>query len=192
MMINVKDRIILLHNPKTGGRFRGNACGNKYFHSPSSIELKKPVRGVAHITYDQASEAMPDTFSLYKVFTVVRNPYDRFVSAVNFCFDSVFEGCGLVKSVDNALSLIERNEIGILFSMEKPWFTPQSLYMGANVKVLKYENPDDWKTLCRMLNFDFGKVRIKPHYTLSEEQKERIEAIYGVYDKRIFEIYKEE
>lgn len=33
MMINVKDRIILLHNPKTGGRFRGNACGNKYFKS---------------------------------------------------------------------------------------------------------------------------------------------------------------
>ena len=192
MMINVKDRIILLHNPKTGGRFMGNVCGNKYFHSPSSIELKKPVRNVSHITYDQALEAMPDTFGMYKVFTVVRNPYDRFVSAVNFCFDSVFEGYGLEKSVDNALLLIERNEIRILFSMEKPWFTPQSLYMGDNVKVFKYENPGDWERLCRMLKFDFNKVKIKPHYVLSDEQKERIKAIYGGYDKQIFEIYKEE
>ena len=192
MMINVKDRIILLHNPKTGGRFRENACGNKYFHSPSSIELKKPIRNVSHITYDQVAEAMPDTFGMYKVFTVVRNPYDRFVSAVNFCFDSVFEGCGLGKSVDNALSLIEKNKIGVLFSMEKPWFTPQSLYMSDNVNILIYENPKDWETICKMLKFNFGEVKIKPHYVLSDKQKERIKAIYEDYDKQIFEIYKEE
>lgn len=192
MLINVKDRIILLHNPKTGGRFRGNVCGNKYFHSPSSIELKKPVRNVSHITYDQTREAMPETFDMYKIFTVVRNPYDRFVSAVNFCFDSVFEECGWEKSVDNALSLVESNEVGVLFSMDKPWFTPQSLYMGDKVEILKYENTDDWERLCRMLKFDFREVKIKPHYVLSGEQKERIKAIYGGYDKQIFEIYKEE
>lgn len=188
MLINVKDRIILLHNPKTGGRFRGNVCGNKYYHTPS-IELKKDIRNVSHVSYEELRKAMPDTFGMYKIFTVVRNPYDRFVSAVNFCFDNVLTEYGLEKSIDNALSIIEKNETGILFSLEKPWFSPQSLYIGENVEILKYESIEDWGRLSRMLKFDKGLVHIKPHYELSKTQRERIRDIYYDYDKSIFNIY---
>lgn len=188
MLINVKDRIILLHNPKTGGRFRENACKERYFHTPS-IELKKPVRDISHITYEEAKDAMP-TFPMYKVITVVRNPYNRFASAVNFCFEEVFGGRGLEKSVNNALDLIEKNEIGILFSSKYPWFCPQNLYTGEGVEVLKYENIDDWKRLCDLLKFDITRVDIRPSYRLSQKQKDRIRRIYKVYDKGIFEMYE--
>lgn len=63
MLINVKDRVMLLNNPKTGGRFRGNVCGNKYYHTPS-IELKKDIRNVSHVSYEELREAMPDTFGM--------------------------------------------------------------------------------------------------------------------------------
>lgn len=187
MLINVKDRIILLHNPKTGGRFREGACKERYFHTPS-IELKKPVRNISHITYEEAKEAMP-TFPLYKVITVIRNPYNRFVSAVNFSFNEVF-GCNLEKSINNALDMIEKNEIGVLFSSECPWFCPQNLYTGEGVEVLKYENMDDWKRLCDILKFDITQVNIKSSYRLSRKQKNRIRGIYEAYDKEIFKIYE--
>lgn len=190
MLINVKERVILLHNPKTGGRFRGNVCGNKYYHTPS-IELKKDIRNVSHVSYEELREAMPDTFGMYKIFTVVRDPYDRFVSAVNFCFDNVLAEYGLEKSIDNALSIIEKNGTGILFSLRKPWFSPQSLYIGENVEILKYENIEDWGLLSRMLKFDKRLVHIKPHYGLSKTQRERIRNIYYDYDKNVFNIYKE-
>lgn len=188
MLINVKDRIILLHNPKTGGRFRENACKERYFHTPS-IELKKPVQDISHITYEEAKYAMP-TFPMYKVITVVRNPYNRFASAVNFCFEEVFGGRGLEKSVNNALDLIEKNEIGFIFSKEKPWFCPQSFYAVEGVEILRYESMDDWKRLCDLLKFDIRQVDIKSSYRLSKKQKARIRGIYECYDKEIFKLYE--
>lgn len=187
MIINVKDRIILLHNPKTGGRFRNGACNNRYYHTPS-IELKLPVKStVEHIVYKDAKKSIADTFSLYKVYTVIRNPYDRFVSAVNFAFNR-FE-TDMESNVDNALTLLEADK-SILFSHERPWFNPQSFYLGEGVHIFQYESEDDWREIARMLDFDFSLVKIKPSYDLTDEQKKRIRDIYYPYDKAIFDIYE--
>ena len=187
MIINVKDRVILLHNPKTGGRFRCRACNNKYYHAPSA-ELKAPVKGMlSHLTYADAKKAIADTFYLYKVYTGNRKPYDRNVSSVNFAFN-VFE-TEMEANVDNALTLLEADN-SILFSHERPWFNPQSFYLGEGVHIFQYESEDDWRGIARMLDFNFSLVKIKPSYELTAEQKKRIRDIYYPYDKAIFDIYE--
>lgn len=183
MIVNNKDKIIIIHNPKTGGRFLQSVNNNPIFINNLCINGSTLDLDI-HATYPEIKNSIKNKD--YKIYTVVRNPYNRFCSSFLFAFDRIFKG-SINKDIDSVLDNLEEHK-SILYFKKSPWFNPQSLYIGPDVNILKYESEEDWKFLSSMLNFNISKVKLSKDYTLTESQKERIKNLYKI-DSKIFELY---
>lgn len=87
--------MILLHNPKTAGRFLTKALADRGVN---------PYAHGFHVKYADVAKHNPNA----RILTIVRNPYNRFASAVGFCYSNVFRD-GKEPFVDNALDHFEKN-----------------------------------------------------------------------------------
>lgn len=134
----------------------------------------------------------------YTVYSMVRNPYDRFVSAVkfkNFGDRKKISDEVLNSLIEDELSKIEENSNylkiggGDLDDNLHIVIVPQCYWLGENVKLLKYENLDDWKVICDITGTPIDTIHIKSGYSISEEQKRRIKKAYYEYDKEVFDFY---
>jgi len=84
-MIDHKRKFIFLHIPKNAGTSIGNYLINQFNYSMEDFPLKKDFNYYHYDSYrihfDNLSE---DILKEYYVFTVIRNPYDRFISEYFF------------------------------------------------------------------------------------------------------------
>ena len=84
MVICNMRQLIFIHIPKTGGttvekRLKLTNLNNLY-----STSLFENNRTLQHMTWDKYVEKYPEKFKYYKTFSMVRNPYCRFISSYNW------------------------------------------------------------------------------------------------------------
>lgn len=192
MLVNKERKIILLQNPKTGGRFKAGKKSNGFKeyllqNYVENGEVKKTVYPW-HVMYHELKSWLGDDFKNWTIYAFVRNPYDRFVSSNNYKFKSTF-GKTKAPTFDEMITEVELHPEVITEHKDKHvWYLPQSYWIGEGVKVLKYESINDWKTICNVMGIDISDVKIKPSYDLTATQKSRIKALYKE-DEQIFNMY---
>lgn len=85
MIIDKERKVIYLHNPKCGGTFLRDIYIEKYGKTDATIWwglfTVKYGTDLGHITYDDLPRFIPD-WKDYRIVVMVRNPYNRFYSAV--------------------------------------------------------------------------------------------------------------
>lgn len=199
MNICEKNKVLLFHNPKTGGQFirhelfKANGRGSAYkYWGPYSREINTDP---GHINRLTIARFLPD-YRKYKLFSFVRNPYNRFISAFETARANQEGMAKLIAKHPTPLrflrfleSLDYYEQDRILRSPEVPWFNPQSYYTGSDVEILRYESEQDWKYICDIFGIPHAQVKIKPDYTSDPEVHDMLFRLY-FDDERIFEIYK--
>ncbi len=220
MLINGKKKIIILHVPKTGGRFRRKYNQHDFYAMDcwhiayDNVNLSNHImrntitKPIIYATQEGCIEQPPidAKFDInnYTVYTMVRNPYNRFVSGVKFKTlgdkKSIADN-ELSRLIDSELDAMEENPEMMDFKYKgyddqnknrlQIVMVPQSKWIGQNTIILKYESIDDWKILCDLLNIPIDNVKIKGDYTdkLTDKQRERIKKLYYGRDKQIFDLY---
>lgn len=85
MIVDKERKVIYLHNTKCGGTFLRDIYIEKYGKNEATKwwKLFSPEYNtdLGHITYDDLSRFIPD-WKEYRIVVMVRNPYNRFYSAV--------------------------------------------------------------------------------------------------------------
>lgn len=192
MLVNKGEKIILLQNPKTGGRFKAREKSNgfKEYLLQNYVEdgeVKKTVYPW-HVMFHELKSWLGDDFKNWTIYVFVRNPYDRFVSSNNYKFKSTF-GKTKAPTFDEMITEVELHPEVITEHKDKHvWYLPQSYWIGSGVRVLRYESLDDWRIICDLMGIYISEIRIKPSYPLTDTQKSRIKALYRE-DEQIFKMY---
>lgn len=85
MIVDKERRIIYLHNPKSSGTFLRKLYIGKYGKSEATKWWKAYTiqygTDLGHITYSDLPRFIPE-WREYRIVAMVRNPYNRFYSAV--------------------------------------------------------------------------------------------------------------
>jgi len=201
MIIDKKFKVIFLHNPKCGGRFFQNLCekyrGNSIIRYEGVYWTEKTNVTLTHISLINLPRFVPD-YKEYRLITFVRNPYNRFASAVEMvrnlkctpilnkhlelCDFDTKKFCLYLKS----LNYYEQDQI--LRNQPADLLLPQHYFAGNNVITLKYESEYDWKFIFNLFKIPEYKLRIKEDYTLDDETKRIIRELY-FDDEQIFQMY---
>lgn len=172
MIINDNKKIILLHNPKTAGRY--------IFTSDNQTENKKLYNFINHSSAERIMSN--EDYKDYQLFTFVRNPYNRFMSACGFTNNSFENGIKIAKSI-----IIDNEPIKLGWHI---CFKQQSLYYIKDIVIpFKYESVDDWKKFSEIFNIPIEDLNIKQDYYVSDEQKYQIDKIYKNIDSDIYNLY---
>lgn len=91
MIVSDSERFVFIHNPKCGGMSCHNALlkfdtRENFFFEWKTVNSEGKVLDMAHVTPFQLRKFFPKAFvdvKDYLKFTFVRNPYDRFLSAIS-------------------------------------------------------------------------------------------------------------
>lgn len=179
MPISIKNKLIFIHIPKTAGssilkRMTENdsniifRCDNHKDIFVGNCDYHQ-----IHYTYKEINEACPKidlNISDYKIFTIVRNPYYRFLSTViyNLKYDNKNMLSSIQDYIEDILDLIISKDFKIIhdfkcicsgtdfykfnlndniFSIELKHLTPQTDFItdscnkiNNKITILKYEN----------------------------------------------------
>ena len=172
MIINDDKKIILLHNPKTAGRY--------IFNADNQNENKKLYNFINHSSAEKLLNNKQ--YKDYQLYTFIRNPYNRFLSACGFIKNTFDHGIKIAKSI-----ILDNKPI------EFGWdicFKQQSLYYIKDIVIsFKYESIEDWKQFSEIFNIPIDELNIKQDYNISEELKYKIDEIYKNVDVDIYNIY---
>lgn len=199
MFADEKTKTIFIHNPKTGGEFL------KYeVHKLAPMEpvyrfwqqwTPEVNTDLGHINRMNLARFVPE-YGDYKILVFVRNPYNRFISALKTTCNhyaeirKIFEGCG--NDVLKFLHYIDSQNYFIqdqfLRSASVPWLMPQSYYFPAGSVVLKYENPEDWQFALNVFGVRDAAVRIKEDYPVNKDVLLLLKKLYWD-DSEIFKLY---
>lgn len=190
---------IFLHNPKTGGTFfrkvvnlQVNGVDGNEFFIPYTCETNTDL---GHINKNNLARFVKNS-EYYNVYSIVRNPYDRFISTFN---RSVFNHPKIKKlweesgSVENFIRYIHqlnyRGQDSFIRNPEIPWLNPQSYCFGGNIKSFQYESEADWTMLFKIFGVESANsVVIKPHYDINHEILRILKDLYWD-DAELFKLY---
>lgn len=155
-MISPSHRFIFVHIGRTGGTSLERLAGVGLTRDPRTAPAGNTDFPDKHATFDYYYRTFPEEFSSFFKFTIIRNPYDRLVSAWLWR-NSVMK--------DQRCSLSD-------FALTRPggWGYRSRLQLdnmdfGASIKALdyiaRYENLEkDMEFICNKINLDFEKF---PH-----------------------------
>lgn len=205
-MIDHKNKFIFLHIPKTAGTSIGQHFYNEYYNGTSLNQSLHLDFGYLdkytsyRIHFDNLNE---EILKNYFVFTVVRNPYDRFISL--YKFDKEIKSINFDDFCSNFKKKYE-NSFGKLEKIDETpkdmKFISDKIYKNINSisqtdylrgtytdyidkfpyinKILKFENlENDFKEVCDILKISdklphLNKRKYDVEVSLSELNKNRI------------------
>jgi hypothetical protein len=142
MTLFVKDQISTyhIHIPRTGGRFVTQMLReNNYelFHCDQSFKIYGYIPMHMHYPLYEWFDGVEESIQ----FTVVRNPYDRFVSSLTILAikrDYSQEYINNFDSYDFLKEWLEKENI--LYHYHNNWFRPQNEFLNEKVSIWKFEN----------------------------------------------------
>ena len=201
MIINEEKKIILLHNPKTGGL--SFEIYINIFNKKNNIRIYHNNKGVFnyiwcdHATFNMVYDIYGDEYTYY---TFIRNPYNRYISAINYIKDEhmwnndLGEKSFLLSPTDkignlNSIILNKETIFNIQDGLWYPHLLYQSEYINNKVNILKYESNEDWEIIKKIFDIPNYKVKIKKNYDISKEEIKLIDFLYREKDSEIYNIY---
>jgi len=197
MSIFHKWKVIFIQIPK-------NASSSIFNRLENKTDLHN--QGEHTTFFDDMQNQDTELFESYFSFAVVRNPYDRFVSA--FEFASMEEGFNIEKL--NFEKFVEKcDNFGHNFYLHEPvYFIPQFKYITIkNIilvdKIIKYENlKNEWIDISNIINSNHTFIPIKNNlekinatpYKMNKKWQDYYNdktknIIYNLY-KKDFDIFK--
>ena len=154
----IDNRVLFLHIPHTGGRFV-SATINKN-HNCVHHSFMREVEGIEieHLNIFQ-SNSLYASSKMFKTFTIVRNPIDRFIGCLRHC--NRVNSKSIQYMFEN-----ETNFFNTVYKLRKAktdnWFEPQINFIEHDTKFWKFENGfkkefEEWL----INNFDLELPKIK-------------------------------
>lgn len=201
MIVNDSLKTIYLHNPKTGGTSFREMYGQRYSedeaHKYWKVYGERFNADLGHINYSNLARFIPDYLD-FRIITMVRNPYNRFVSAwKEACmhYPVILEmnekyGGDIEAITDYVSSLNFYDQDLFLRNKQIPWLEPQSLFIRERTIVLRYEVLADWAFLLNVFDIHNENIHIRADYNLSPRSRENIRALYPE-DEALFELYEQ-
>ena len=166
-------------------------------------------------TYNDLPCFVPESEE-YRITVMIRNPYNRFYSAVKEFLLRLKNVGGVLKYPElmaeeyaesnlltkiYLLSICPVNDICnqifrcsdqnfYLRNKRIPWLNPQSYFLGKNVEVFQYESENDWLKLLELFDLSEyqNRLSIARDYNIPEEVREMIEKLYPE-DRKLFRMY---
>lgn len=183
--------IIFIHIPKTGGLSIQKAVGSEVFN-------------YGHYTYDQVANKVEIDFNT-DVFTFVRNPWDRLVSAFHF-FYQMQPHCNWYRQSERVVKAIRKYETFQAFVkgfayvreiMECEHFRPQSEFVFGkrgrvpNDMIGRFENLQaDFDRICDSLGIERRELTHENKSTRSRDYRQYFTDVS--MNHVIFDIYGED
>lgn len=200
MYINEKNKVIFLHNPNCGGRFvrrclaqQGDITSAYKYWGPYTRELNIDL---SHINKYTLPRFVSD-WEKYQIVVLIRNPYNRFMSAWNVARANNKKVWRLSCKYNSPIAFLKYidclnyyEQDCLLRSPEIPWFNPQSYYTNNKLLTLQYESEEDWQLIFKLLRIKNANLRIKADYPFQKEINDLLKKLY-FEDKEIFEIYQQ-
>ncbi|MCD7968760.1 MAG: sulfotransferase family protein [Alistipes sp.] len=189
MIVHELTKTIYLHNPKCGGTFLQKEYERHHPNYSFSLywSLPNPETNLdtSHIHIKAIPRFFPD-YKDYKFITFVRNPYNRFVSAIK-------TGAGLDGELNKVFSSLDhdpnkickfllaqnyRVQDSFLRNYSRPWFLPQSCYFDNSTIILKYESLADWQFIMNLFGMKDSQVRIAADKNVDPETCAMLRRLY--------------
>lgn len=199
MIVDETTKTIFLHNPKCGGIFF-RKCHFKCHQNHVSRDYLKLYDeefnvDLGHINLNNLPRFIPD-YPDYKIIAFVRNPYNRFVTALKTAATHrvIIKNIGNrfdwdIRKICNYLSSLNYFEQDkLLRSTSIPWLNPQSFYVNSSTITLRFESLSDWQFLMNIFKVTGAQVHIRPSYEMDNETKSMIRELY-FDDELIFKMY---
>ncbi len=192
MPLDLENKLLFIHIPKTGGSSIEQALGMAKFEGPDdqltavkkgslimtkSKTLSLVTKNTQHFTYRELCLETGHDYKDFRIFTVVRNPLDRIVS--EFKYLKKIHGVRAPQDFSSFLSYVKDN-ISNVNSLDGH-LTPMVEYIKGcedRVKILRLENIDeDWKSISDVL---LPKVNVseKQKVALSKEDEVLVRDLY--------------
>ena len=189
----IKEKILFLHVPKTGGTNILNYFVKRH-DSKDNLKLYYPVGDLewSHATYDMCKKELGNIFNEIYKFTIVRNPYDKMVS--EFFYRKKYN----YKRTFNSLEMNFEKFINHLYEnfqsikqmphIEQSHFIPQKKFCGEGVNEFKFEK---FEEIILFLNKKFNLAIVNKKENQSEHSNYK-EYYNDEIAKKIFKLYEED
>jgi len=182
MPINLPNKVIFVHIPKTGG-----SSIEKMFNIKQLISTKKTCPSLQHMTGDMIRKKIGrKAWKRCFRFTIVRHPYTRMLSEYNWGGSAIVKN-DFMKFMKRVRYIVKANRCHAKFKFDH--FLPQHKYTdGVRMhyigKFEEYENvvqhiENKMGKKVRRLHFQRGKRKSKKTFLTQEEK----DIIYEVYEK---------
>jgi hypothetical protein len=133
----IDNRVLFLHIPRTGGRFLSYNFQKHYYCTSWNFKEKWFNKEVPHLNMIENNAYYVST-RMYDTFTIVRNPIDRFMSAI--CYTNRVNKKCLSYMFENETSFFKTvNDLRLNNSLSN-WFEPQVNFIDYDTHIWKYEN----------------------------------------------------
>lgn len=175
MPLFIKNKLVFIHIPKTGGtsieeEFKNRGDEPLFFSSEYKINNHSPQ----HSTYNELKNwnFIPDNF---KVFTIIRHPYERFISEYNYRY---------IKDLPESLTDFSKKFLGLCKNWDNHHLSCSEFIEGSkNIEIIKFENlQEDFKKLTK---FSLTKHEMKRNKIINLKDLTPIikEGIFNMWSK---------
>jgi len=192
-------KLLFIHIPKTGGTNIEDAikkiCGQLLFSGRINDLLDNPYNKISlqhqfYTTLYKYRNKIDINFNEIKMFTVVRNPYDRIISDL-FFFDLIKEDytpeqvCDVIKN-----NYLNNDELDNHTEPQYKYITDENLKLIPNIKIFRCEtlneNNDELNKFID-LDINIKKNNVNKDYSMYLN-KDSIDLINKIY-KKDFELF---
>ena len=167
MLIN--NNIYFVHIPRTGGRFITDLFKINKHHVRLDSFIFWKGQEVPHLTYPHYEIFL--NFLECQKFTIVRNPVDRFVSAINDYY--ILNEKTIEKMFMNQETFNMYINNYIVNENNGNWFVPQINFLNYDVKIYRFEDGFEEN----LFKWIFDNLNIKINTTMMNNYNSKIKNI---------------
>ena len=225
MPINKKCKLIFIHIPKCGGVYITKLLdmyANNFLHSTNNSSIPNKDchiygRSIQHYTINMIQDCI-HTYNImnplekninineYKIFTIIRNPYIRFISAYkqypnrcNLLFKKMIDNKSLIEFAKYLVNRVKNEgynffNYGAFHQFQPSYFYIEDNNIKSNIIKLDDNNYNkNIKELCSEYGFLYNDIHLNTNPNNSDyneylNNKEFIKCINFIY-KKDFELY---